>query len=63
MRYWRADSLCLHMARSRNYPMLQKALMASAKSDSVAQMRFAAEAGDDGAAQPRPGTAILFILS
>jgi transposase len=32
--------------------MLQKALIASAKSDSVAQMRFAAEAGDDGAAQP-----------
>jgi hypothetical protein len=43
--------------------LLQKALMASAKSDSVAQMRFAAEAGDDGAAQPRPRAAILFILS
>src|SRR5467141_1007228 len=43
--------------------LLQKALMASAKSDSVAQMRFAAEASDDGAAQPRPRTAILFILS
>jgi hypothetical protein len=23
MRSWRADSLCLRMARSRNYPMLQ----------------------------------------
>src|SRR5260221_10584486 len=43
--------------------LLQKALMASAKSDSVAQMRSAAEASDDGAAQPRPRTAILFILS
>jgi hypothetical protein len=31
--------------------VLQKALMASAaKSDSVAQMRFAADAGDEGAA-------------
>jgi hypothetical protein len=27
MRSWRADSLCLRMARSRNYPMLQKALI------------------------------------
>jgi hypothetical protein len=24
MRSWRADSLCLRVARSRNYPMLQK---------------------------------------
>jgi hypothetical protein len=43
--------------------LLQKSLMACAKSDSVAQMRFAGEASDDGAAQARPGTAILFILS
>ena len=44
--------------------LLQKSLMASANSDSVAStMRFAAEAGDDGAAQSRPRAAILFILS
>jgi len=30
--------------------LLQKSLMARANSDSVALMRFAAEAGDDGAA-------------
>jgi hypothetical protein len=35
MRSWRADSLCLRMARSRNYPMLQKSLMVAANSDSV----------------------------
>jgi hypothetical protein len=46
----RADSLCLRMARSRNYAMLQKSLMVSGNSDSVAVMRFAVEAGDDGAA-------------
>jgi len=34
----------------RNYPMLQKSLMVPARSDSLVQMRFAAEAGDDGAA-------------
>jgi hypothetical protein len=42
---------------------LQKSLMASANGDSVAVMRFAAEAGDDGAAQSRPRAAVLFILS
>jgi hypothetical protein len=43
--------------------LLQKSLMVPKNSDSVAVMRFAVEASDDGAAQPRPGTAILFILS
>jgi len=43
--------------------LMQKALMASANSDSVARMRFAAEAGDDGAAQSGPRAAILFISS
>ena len=44
--------------------LLQKSLMASANSDSVAvTMRFAVEAGDDGAAQSRPTAAVLFILS
>jgi hypothetical protein len=33
MRSWRADSLCLRMARSRNYPMLQKSLMVLSNSD------------------------------
>src|SRR6266446_1532752 len=60
---WRADSLSRSMARSRNYPMLQNSLMARANSDSVALMRFAAEAGDDGAAQSRPRTAVLFVFS
>src|SRR5262249_55907465 len=40
-----------------------KVLMVSVNSDSVALMRFAAEAGDDGAAQSRPRGAVLFILS
>jgi hypothetical protein len=44
--------------------LLQKSLMASANSDSVAvMMRFATEARDDGAAQSGPRAAILFILS
>jgi hypothetical protein len=44
--------------------LLQKSLMASANSDSVAvTVRFAAEAGNDGAAQSRPRAAILLILS
>jgi hypothetical protein len=44
--------------------LLQKSLMASANNDSVAvTMRFAAEAGDDGAAQSRSRAAVLFILS
>jgi hypothetical protein len=38
-----------------------KVLMVSVNSDSVALMRFAAEAGDDGAAQSRPRAAVLFI--
>jgi len=42
--------------------LLQKSLMASAWSDSLFEMRFAAEAGDDGAAQSRTGTAVLFVL-
>src|SRR5260370_20356684 len=29
MRSWRADSLCLRVARSRNYPMLQKSASSS----------------------------------
>src|SRR5438046_1798839 len=37
--------------------------MPSANSDSVALMRFAAEAGDDGAAQSRPRAAVLFVFS
>src|SRR5437762_2429769 len=41
--------------------LLQKSLMPSANSDSVALMRFAAEAGDDGAAQSRPRAAVLFV--
>jgi len=43
--------------------LLQKSLMPSANSDSVALMRFAAEAGDDGAAQSRPRAAVLFVFS
>src|SRR5262245_18547422 len=42
--------------------LLQKSLMAFANGDSVALMRFAAEASDDGAAQPGPGAAFLFVL-
>jgi hypothetical protein len=43
--------------------LLQKSLIVLANSDSVALMRFAAEAGDDGAAQSRSRAAVLFILS
>ena len=43
--------------------LLQKSLMPSANSDSVALMRFAAEAGDDGAAQSRPRAAVIFVFS
>src|SRR5262245_2442966 len=53
----------LRMARSRNYPMLQKSLMVLANSDSVALIRFAAESGDDGAAQSRPSSVVLLVLS
>jgi hypothetical protein len=42
--------------------LLQKLLMARTNSDSVALMRFAAEAGDDGAAESRPRAAVLFIF-
>jgi hypothetical protein len=41
--------------------LLQKSLMACARSDSLVQMRFAAEAGDDGTSQSRPRAAVLFI--
>jgi hypothetical protein len=41
--------------------LLQKSLMACARSDSLVQMRFAAEAGDDGTSQSRPKAAVLFI--
>jgi hypothetical protein len=41
--------------------LLRKSLMVPARSDSLVQMRFAAEAGDDGAAQSRPEAAVLFI--
>ena len=41
--------------------MLQKSLMVSGNSDFVALMRFAAEAGDDGAAQSRPRAAVLLV--
>ena len=43
--------------------LLQKSLLALANSDSVAVKRFAAEAGDDGAAQSGSGAAVLFVLS
>jgi hypothetical protein len=42
--------------------LLQNSLMPSANSDSVVLMRFAAEAGDDGAAESRPRAAVLFIF-
>jgi hypothetical protein len=38
-------------------------LQAYLVSDSVAVMRFATEAGHDGAAESRPGTVFLFISS
>ena len=42
--------------------LLQKSLMASTNNDSVAvAMRFAAEAGDDGAGQSRPRATVLLI--
>src|SRR5215467_11318120 len=41
--------------------LLQKSLMVSVNSDSVALVRFAAEAGDDGAAEARTGTAVLRV--
>ena len=41
--------------------MLQKSLMVSGNSDSVALMRFAAESGDDGASQSRPRSAVLLV--
>jgi hypothetical protein len=43
--------------------LLQNCLMILANSDSVALMRFAAEADDDGAAQSRSSATVLFILS
>jgi hypothetical protein len=41
--------------------LLQKSLVISANSDSVALARFAAEAVDDGAAQSRSRAIFLFI--
>ena len=43
--------------------LLQKSFANLVNSDSVAGRRFAAEAGDDGAAQSRPRAIFLFILS
>ena len=43
--------------------LLRKSLMVSGNSDSVAVMRFAVEASDDGAAQSRPRAVALFISS
>ena len=42
--------------------LLQNSSLTLGKDDSVAVRRFAAEAVDDGAAQARPGTVLLFIL-
>jgi hypothetical protein len=41
--------------------LLQKSLMFSEDSDSVAVMRFAVEASDDGAAQSRSKAVVLFV--
>ena len=41
--------------------LLQKSLMFSGNSDSVSVTRFAMEASDDGAAQSRSRTVVLFI--
>jgi hypothetical protein len=43
--------------------LLRKSLIARTNSDSVALMRFAPEAGHDGAAQSRLGPAVLLVLS
>jgi hypothetical protein len=43
--------------------LLQKSLMVVANRDSVALIRFAAESGDDGAAQSRPRSVVLLVLS
>jgi hypothetical protein len=43
--------------------LLQKSLPVSVRGDSVALMRFATEAGDDGVTQSRSKTAFLFIPS
>ena len=53
-----------HGWHGRKVPiLLKKSLMISGSSDSVAVMRFAVEAGDDGAARSRSRAAVLFILS
>jgi hypothetical protein len=44
-------------------PILLQKLVVSPESDSGALMRFAAEAGDDGAPQSRSKAVFLFILS
>jgi hypothetical protein len=52
------------MARVRFVPiLLQNTLAFVPKDDSVALMRFAVEAIDDGAAQSRPRRVFLFISS
>src|SRR5262249_32247775 len=43
--------------------LLQKSFMVPKNSDSVAVMRFAVEASDDGAAQSGPRAVVLFISS
>src|ERR1700736_760818 len=49
-------------ARVRSWQiLLQKSLPVSVRGDSIALMRFATEAGDDGATQSRSKTAFLFI--
>src|SRR3984893_5357682 len=51
-------------ARVRSWQiLLQKSLPVSVRGDSIALMRFATEAGDDGATQSRSKTAFLFIPS
>src|SRR5262249_3996866 len=56
-----AALICCGALRRYWQILLQKSLMTSSRSDSLVQMRFAAEAGDDGAAQSRPTAAVLFI--
>jgi hypothetical protein len=55
-------SRLLHCTSPLLADFVAKVLMVSVNSDSVALMRFAAEAGDDGAAQSRPRAAVLSIL-
>jgi hypothetical protein len=60
----READMCSAIPHVRFVPiLLKKSLMISGSSDSVAVMRFAVEAGDDGAARSRSRAAVLFILS